>query len=206
MPSILFRYEPNRLYAGSGEFHCPTCGTMRGYRRTEVRRTAAVLGARLPWGRYGEYVECTACVSTFRPQVLAYSGGTGTEEVVAEYQRALKRILALMVMVDGVVRDREISIVRRIFEDVTGVSLRREDVIEEVEDVGREPTSVARYLSRASGYLNEYGKEQILRGAILVSRADGSFDPRESEMVRRIGAVLHVPLPTVETLIRTVSA
>lgn len=203
MPSILFGAEPSALRVGQGEFHCPECMGRRVYHRTRVRRRFHFLGALIPAGSYGEYVECQSCMATFRPEVLAYDAGERTPAAVAEYQRAMRRILALMVAADGRIREPEVATVCRIFQAVSGKSLTAEEVLAEIQDTGRNPMGAARYLARVMGYLNDYGKEQILRAAVLVSRSDGELHAREANVVRRLGGVLRLPARRVERILGT---
>lgn len=201
MPSIPFGPKPLSQVVSRGRFFCPVCLERRGFEQTEVRRALHVGPLRVRLGRIGEYVECERCLSTFRPEVLAYDAGERTPRVRAEYQRALKRILALMVMVDGVVEAPEIETVRKVYRDVSGIELAFEEVEEEVHAASRTPTSAARYLARVAGYLNPYGKAQVLKGAVLVSRSDGVLHPQEVAIVRRLAGVLHVADVTVEELL-----
>ena len=201
MPTILFGTESNPVRVGAGEFQCPECLARRAYQRTRVLRRLHVLGTSLPAGQYGEYVECQGCLATFRPEVLAYDAGAHTPAAVAEYQRAMRRILALMVAADGKVREPEIRAVQRIFEAVTGKTMSAPEVLEEVHDAGRTPTTAARFLARVVGYLNEYGKEQILRAAALVSRSDGELHTHEADVVRRLGGVLKLPERRIERIL-----
>ncbi len=113
----------------------------------------------------------------------------------------MRRILAVMVAADGRIREPEVETVRRIFRAVTGKLLTPEEVLAEVTDAGRNPMSAARFLARVMGYLNDYGKEQILRAASLVSRCDGELHAREAEMVRRLGGVLRLPGRRVERIL-----
>lgn len=201
MPSLLFGSVPERVERG--EFFCPECHTDRPYHRVVVRRALTLGRWRLLWwGRWGEYIECFECLATYRPEVLAYDAGDETAEVMAEYQQAVRRVLALMVATDGVIEDAEIQTVRTIFEAVSGGRLSRSDVLREVDEVTRTPTTVARYLSRVVGYLNDYGKEQVLRAARMVSRADGVVVASELHMMRRLGGVLHLSQKRVEALLR----
>ncbi len=202
MPSIVFGTEPNPIRRDEGEFFCPECAELRAYQRVEVRRTLVLFA--LPLLRYGpivEYVECEACRGTYRPEVLAYDAGGATGRIIPEYQRAVRRILALMVAVDGRIRDPEIATVRQIYEAVCGTRLGRGEILDEVEAVGREPITVARYLARVVGYLNDYGKEQVLRAIALVSRCDGEVHEREAGMLRQLARVMHVPAATVESIL-----
>jgi uncharacterized tellurite resistance protein B-like protein len=174
----------------------------RSYIRTQVRRTLHFFGMAFSSGTIGEYVECDDCLSTFRPEVLAYDAGELSESATGEYQRAMKRILALMVAADGVIQDPEIEVVREIFENVCGVELTEQDVMDEVALVRNEPTTAARYLARINGYLNDYGREQILRAASLVSHSDGALDEREAMLVRHLGAVMKVPAERIAEILR----
>ena len=201
MPTILFGTEPSTVRMGRGEFYCPECMARRPYHRTRVGRRLRLLGAVLPAGRYGEYVECDECFSTFRPEVLAYDAAERTPSAVAEYQRAILRILALMAAADGVIRDPEITTVQQVFQAIAGKTLSEEAVIAEVTDAGRTPMTAARFLARVVGYLNDYGKEQVLRAAALVSHSDGELHEREAEVVRRLGGVLRLSAGRVEEIL-----
>ncbi len=168
-----------------------------------VRRALTVRGRRiLPLGRVGEYIECDVCRATYRPEVLAYDAGPDTPRVMAEYQRVMKRLLALMVVSDGVIAEPEIETVRKIFEAISGQSLARSDVLDEAEAVTRTPATVARYLASVAAYLNEYGKEQVLRAAAEVSRADGAVHLRERELVLRLAALLRADPASVSRVLR----
>lgn len=190
MPSLLFGPAPRRIERG--EFSCPTCSGPQRYDRVVVGRSLTLFGARLPLrrGHYGEYVECLACLATFRPEVLAYDAGNDTRRIMAEYQRVMLRLLALMIVTDGVIREPEITTVREIVDAVSGLDPTRSEVLDETRAVLAAPITVPRYLAGVVGWLNEYGKEQVLRAAAMVSRADGVIHPKEREMVRRLGGVM----------------
>lgn len=191
MPSLLFRSALREQRLERGHFSCPECGEASPYQRTRVRRSLSVLGQPLlSMGTAGEYIECGRCLATFRPEVLAYDAGDETPRVMAEYQRAVARVLALMMAADGVILDPEIEAVQEVFEAVTGRRLTLEDVAEEVDAVGRAPTSVARYLAAVVGFLNEHGREQVLRAAALISCSDGQVHPNERRVLRRLAGVM----------------
>lgn len=200
MPSLLFETGPEPRRTGSGTFTCPRCGAERAYERVAVRKAVSVFGLHLPVGTYGEYVECEACQSTYRPEVLAYDGAGG--QVPAEYQRALRRVLALLVITDGRIHEAEIETVRNVFEAVCGEALTAEEVEAEAREVSAQPMTAARYLAQVVGHLNEHGKEQVLRGAAMVSHADGALHEREANMVRRLGGVMRLEPARIEDVLR----
>jgi uncharacterized tellurite resistance protein B-like protein len=202
MPTLLFPTGPSPRRTETGTFSCPRCGAACPYARVVVGREVRLFAIRIPVGVYGEYVECAQCQSTFRPEVLAYDAGEARESVMSEYERTLRRVLALLVITDGVVHEAEIQTVQRVYEAVTGGRLAREEVLAEASDVAAQPTTAASYLGRVVGYLNERGKEQILRGAALVSGADGYLHPQEAEMVRRLGAVMKAEPDRIEGVLR----
>lgn len=201
MPSFLFETGPDPRRVERGTFTCPHCAQTRRYARVTVRRSLNVVGLNVPLGTYGEYIECSSCLGTYRPEVLACDAGAETPRVLAEYQRALKRVLALLVVTDGHIDDAEVETVRRIFEAVCGEALSAADVIAEAKEAAREPMTAARYLAQIVGQLNDYGKEQVLRGAALVSHADGALQEREANMVRRLAAVMHLDPARIDELL-----
>lgn len=200
MPSLLFGPHPQRIERG--RFTCPECAQARSYDRVVVRRTFRLLGVRLPFGRLGEYVECGECRSTFRPEVLAYDAGADTPAVMSEYQRVMRRLLALMVVSDGTIAEPEIQMMQEVFEAVSGRSLPRSEVLEEARAAARTPATAARYLAGMVGHLNDYGKEQVLRAAALISRSDGQVHVRERELLVRLAAVLRAPPESVGMILR----
>lgn len=201
MPSLLFGVHAERIERG--QFTCPECGDARRYDRVVVRRTIRLpgLGFRR-FGSWGEYVECIDCEGTYRPEVLAYDAGDSTPVIMTEYQRVVRRLLALMVVTDGVIHEPEIMTVREIYEAVSGHELSRADVLAEADAVLEHPVTVARYLAGVVGYLNEYGKEQVLRAAAMVSRADGNVHARERELVIRLGGVMRADVDRVGRVLR----
>jgi hypothetical protein len=203
MPSLLFGPAPERVERG--QFTCPGCNDMCRYDRVIVRRALRFFGKPVSFGSYGEYIECITCLATYRPEVLAYDAGDATVRVMAEYQRVMMRLLALMTVTDGVIREPEITTVREIFEAVSGKEPSRNDVLDETRAVLQSPVSVPRYLAGVIGWLNEYGKEQVLRAAAMVSRADGIVHAKEREMVRRLGAVMRADSQRVEQVLREFS-
>jgi uncharacterized tellurite resistance protein B-like protein len=201
MPSFLFDTGPDARRVERGTFSCPRCAATRPYTRVTVRRSLTLVGLNVPLGTYGEYIECNTCLATYRPEVLACDVGTDAPRILAEYQRALKRVLALLVITDGRIDDAEVATVQRIFEAVCGETLSAADVVAEARLAAREPVTVARFLAQIVGHLNDYGKEQVLRGAALVSRADGSLAEREANMVRRLAAVMHLDPARLDDLL-----
>lgn len=203
MPTLLFPTGPAPRPAERGTFRCPSCNGSHPYTRVVVGRVVRFFAIQLPAGTYGEYVECGTCLATFRPSALAFHDRSGESDVDAEYERALRRVLALLVISDGHIDDAEISTVQRVYSAVTGSQLSRAEVVREATEVAEHPTSAARYLGGVVGYLNDRGKEQVLRGAALVIGADGHVHDNEAEVVRRLGAVMQLGDDRIEFVLRS---
>ncbi|MEX1184452.1 MAG: TerB family tellurite resistance protein [Gemmatimonadota bacterium] len=202
MPSLLFPTGASPRLAGTGTFACPECAATRPCTRVVVGRVVRLFAVHVTVGSYGEYIECDDCLSTWRPEVLAFDSHEARAVIASEYQHALRRVLALLVITDGRVRDAEITTVQRIYEAVTGTRLRREEVLAEMEEVRLHPVTVASYLARVVGRLNERGKEQVLRGAAMVSGADGEVHRTEAGMIHRLGAVLKLDDARIAAVLR----
>jgi len=201
MPSLLFGDSADPRRVASGTFACPQCRGQRAFTRVIVDRAVSLLGVRVPAGRFGEYVECGDCLATYRPEVLATDAAASGYAFMPEYHRAMRRVLALLIIADGQLHEAEVATVQRIHEAVSGTRLSRADVVQEAADVAREPTTAARYLARVLGSLNEHGREQVLRAAVMVSRSDGDVHRLELDMVRRLGAVMRLPPERIDALL-----
>src|SRR5215510_3354248 len=99
--------------AARGSFHCPRCAAPSPYRHQRVRRYFTLYFVPLiPMKRLGEYIECLRCAATFHTDVLAYDPKKARESVVAEYHRAIRRVMALTAGADGVVAPEEVERLR----------------------------------------------------------------------------------------------
>jgi uncharacterized tellurite resistance protein B-like protein len=203
MPSLLFPTGTAPRQTGHGTFRCPSCKGAHPYTRVVVGRVMRIFAIQLPAGSYGEYIECGTCLSTYRPAALAFDAGEERADMPAEYERALRRVLALLVISDGHIHEAEVTTVQRVYSAVTGSHLSRAAVIAEAREVSDNPTSAARYLSEVVGYLNDRGKEQVLRGAALVVGADGHVHAAEADVVRRLGSVMQLEDDRIEYVLRS---
>ena len=89
---------------GQGRFYCPSCWGECGYHKRGVFRFFAIADVPLiPLGMVGDYIECEACKATFGERVLEFEPVEGKDDFESEYERAVKRVLVLMMLADGVV-------------------------------------------------------------------------------------------------------
>jgi tellurite resistance protein len=183
-----------------GDFFCPDCTHTTTYRHKRVRRFFHIFWIPLiPLDLAGEYVECGACLGTYRVEVLELSqmvlaaAAAGSEPNLPKHESeadaATRRILVLMMLADGVIDESEIDMIVDILSTDDN-EVTRDEVLAEVELARNEPPDVESYCRAAMGYLNDEGKERILTSARAVAIADGHIDPSEQKLLERIGVAL----------------
>lgn len=208
----------------SGEFFCPMCNSSRTYRHRRVRRVFTLYFIPImPLDLAGEYIECGSCRGTFklavlkhdpRPQMAAYGAQAqaaynqaaqtaqqqSDDQMEAEFHIAVRRIMVLMMLADGWIDPGEMVMVKDVFHQITGRRISDATIEQEVEAASRSTMDIQHYLRSMMGYLNEHGKEMIVKAALLVAAADGDFAAEEREMVHQIGSGLRLSKARVNQL------
>ncbi|MBA3460860.1 MAG: TerB family tellurite resistance protein [Deltaproteobacteria bacterium] len=186
-----------------GQFHCPCCATTCAYRHRRVRRFFHIFFVPLiPLTLAGEYVECGQCKGTYKLDVLsiakALAAGTAPPNVT-ESQRCVRRVLAMMTLADGRVQDSEIDAITQFLAYAENRFVAREEVAAELEAAKREPVDIEQYCRQMMGFLNEQGRQDVLKAAQLVAAADGNVDLSEQKLLERIGIALGMRPAQVST-------
>ena len=167
-----------------GEFQCPQCNAPSPYKQKRVRRFFTLYFIPvIPMDLLGEYVECPACRGTYNTGVLQWNPDDAAAEFEAEFHRGLKRVMIEMLLADGVVDDNEVTMACKLYEQVAGRQTSESTFRAEIESVQADGQSVTEFLTALAPALNESGKETIMKGAILVSAADGAFQPEEQLLI-----------------------
>ncbi len=172
-----------------GTFPCPYCKTQTAYRLISVHRTVRVVGFDvLPVRKAGEYVECLGCDGTFIPEVLEPDARVWNLRPL--YLQAVLRVMALMMIADGVSDEKEIDRIIEVYQHLGGERLHRSAVISQAEHARADRRDVETYLSEIAVRLNEVGKLKVFQGAYEVAAADGSFQEEERVLLTRIARAL----------------
>lgn len=178
---------------GSGDFHCPECGTKRSYRNRVVRRFFTLFFIPvIPLDEVGRYVECDGCDGTFRPEVLSYDPSAQQRRVEAEFHAATKLVMIHMLLADGEIADAEVSVLVDVLQNLSGRPPDAQLIREQIETTAvrqRDPVAVA---AEVAPLLNIAGREIVLRAAISVAMADGRMDHREEALLARISDALEL--------------
>jgi tellurite resistance protein len=179
-----------------GTFVCPECRVLRTYVRQRVqRRLVLFFVSMLPLDELGEYVECEQCRSTFRTTTLAADPARPADPRVplaAEFRPAVLRIMMLMMMEDGRIRESEQRMILDLNRKLTGEAPSLEAMDEHLDAVRTGPGTATDYARSIAPFLNEPGKELVLKAAFAVAVADRQVHPTERTLLHEIGRALHM--------------
>lgn len=171
-----------------GDFNCPSCSSVENYWLKRVRRFFTLYFIPLiPLDKLGEYVECSSCKDTYKPDILEYDPAANAASFEAEYHIAIKKVMIHMLLADGEIDDAEIDSVLDVYERVTSAKLDKAELMEEIKSIEQSRESFSSALSSLQGSLNEEGKEMVVKAALYVALADGEFHEDEKDMLAQIG-------------------
>ena len=113
-----------------GQFYCPDCDGEKAYRHRKVRRFFTLYFIPLiPLDLLGEYIECQTCTSTYKPTVLAFDPKATEKREEAEFRQAMRRVLVLMMLADGVVEESEIQAIQGILGKLENRIVERSEMV-----------------------------------------------------------------------------
>ena len=190
---IIFGSRGVTYSAESGQFHCPGCEQRRDYQHKRVRRFFTLYFIPLiPLDLLGEYVECSGCRGTYKPAILEYDPRESERRNEAEFQQATRRVMVLMMLADGNVDEAEMASIQDLLGKVSKRTVERAEIESEIAAARKDSKSVEDYCRGMTGYLNESGKEMVVRAALMVAAADGKFEDAEKELLARIAKALEL--------------
>ena len=179
--------------ADTGSFHCPQCSGQATYRHRRVRRFFTLYFIPLiPLDKLGEYVECDSCAGTFKETVLQFDPNAENRMVEAAYHAAIKRVMVLMMLADGVIDDDEVQAIMGIYQSIAQRPVSEQEVREEIRQAQADGMGVTQYTANLVGALNTHGKEFIIKAAYGVAMADGVMAPEEQMILDEIADALQL--------------
>jgi len=178
---------------GKGRFYCPACWGEQPYHKRRVVQFIAIAGVPiLPFDIMGHYIECQTCETTYDDRVLSFEPVEGKDRFEYQYELAVKRVLVLIMLADGVIDPTEVNTICDIYERVIGRPLTPAEVQAEVDDANAQGYTVEAYVRGLLGQLNERGKDTVIRAAFMVAAADGVFQDAERALLARLGKALQM--------------
>jgi len=140
----------------------------------------------------GEYIECGGCRGTYKPAVLAYDPSKDQARDEAEFLSAMRRVMVMMMLADGVIDENEIKTIQEVFGKIAKRDIQRPEIEKEIAAAKAGGPSVEEYCKKMSGFLNDAGKEMVVRAAFLVAAADGKFEEEEKALLSRMAKALEL--------------
>ena len=168
--------------AGNGTFFCPQCEKRLPYIHYQVYQKATIFFVSVAnLKMLGEYIECQQCLGTFKTEVLNYNPEHDMQKFKTMYFEGMLKVLVMMMLADGKIDEREKQIMKDVFWEFSGheVKLKDEEIQVEIDNCIRFPMTMDDYLESLFPYLNDAGKEIIIKGAFYVSMADDVFVEEE---------------------------
>lgn len=173
-----------------GQFFCPRCRSNQPYKLQRVQRWFTLYFIPIfPMGVLGEYAECGQCATTWKPEVLSAGPQPDPEQTVQEeLRRAIRRSMAMVLLVGGRDDPEGIDAGSRAFRKQMGMSMPDAELSREVKDLREQSTDVARYLTNFGAHLSAQQKESVVTAACECALFDGPLQPEEQQAV---GAIAH---------------
>lgn len=115
----------------------------------------------------------------------------------------IKRVMVLMMIVDGCINDAERNCIRRIFRRVTKHPLSPEELDQEVSAAFNTEMDTEQYLKSCYLVLDETERDLVYRAAAMVAAADGILEREEYELLTKMAKLLAIPKDRYTSLLRT---
>ena len=205
MPIIIWGRKNVINTINTGQFLCPRCNQTRMYKHQSARRFFTLYFIPIiPLEDLGQFVECQACHTSYKPEVLAYSA-SNSKRSASELNVAIKRVLALMILVDGDAQEAEIEVMRTVFNNITNSNLSLEAIKEEIGFAKSDSRAVRHVLGNFAMGLNPAAKNLIIESAYLVAVADGDLKEEERVFLNSAGAIMQLTTSQLQAIIQRMS-
>ncbi|BBM82348.1 TerB family tellurite resistance protein [Candidatus Uabimicrobium amorphum] len=199
-----------------GNFSCPSCTKKRSYRIIEVKKYFTLYFIPIiPLNRLGSYVECLYCKGTFKKTVLRKSKAlerkaqkdsspavNTMDAEQAEYIEAIKNVMLLIMMADGVIDDGELEQIAAVYKQFTNQYLTKEHIKLSGEQMAKEQKTLKDYLKDVYPKLNLQGKIKVLQAAMEIASADGEFQLQEQQMIYNLVNILQIPVENANRIVQ----
>ena len=189
-----------------GEFFCPECNAHTQYHHDQVHEKATVFFIPIVNLRLlGEYIECQNCVNTYKMEILDYDPEQEQKEIEAIYLVGIKKVMTMMMLADGKIDENEKSMMKDIYKNITDLALSDNDIDKEIKNCKANPMGLDNCLKELFSYLNESGRETIIKVAYWVSIADGEVDKREEKLLLKIAKQFQISSAHLKGIISEVN-
>ena len=191
---IIWGSKLKTITESNGNFHCPECNDYKNYEFKKVKKYFTFLFILQFEADYlSEYVECEECHSTFKEDVLKYDPKASNLKMRGLYFSAARDIMISIAMADGKIGDNEFEKIINSFEKITQIKLGKADLLEAIRNLKIREHTLSEITKEVAPYLNDQGKEIVLRAAITISKADGAIQDEELNLLHSLSDSLLLP-------------
>jgi len=177
-----------------GEFYCPECQDYCQYEAKTVKQYFTLYFIpTFPTDDLGGYVECQSCKSTFNKSVLENDPKKRQMQIQALYVEAAKDILVFIAMSDGKVDTSEIKNISECFQNITNHQINKDEILKTVDKIEKNKFTIQQIAESVSPYLNNNGREKILRAAIMIAKSDRKIAKKELDAIHELTLYLDIP-------------
>lgn len=194
---IIFGLRVMLFTVGNGQFHCPSCGGDRAYKRRQGRRFFTLFFIPvIPLGKVGgEFVECATCRTRFTLGVLAAPTASDLAAMPARLLRtAISQVLRSGDVTNAAARERAVTLVRAAGDPAYDETVLDADLVRPFDEVRAE-------MSGYSGALAPEARERFFHDAAQIALIDGPLSVSERETLRAVGADLALTEVQINALI-----
>ena len=106
--------------------------------------------------------------------------------------RPLLRLMTYMMCADGRIEDAEVTTIKALYEELTGLPLAEERIGDEVIAVADDHAALVTLLGEACETQSEEERERLLEAAMKVAAADGEIAPDELAALSSVAQALEI--------------
>ena len=96
-------------------------------------------------------------------------------------------------LADGKIESSEIDQIMNSYEEVTQTKLEKAGLLDAIEEIRIQNYPISKIAEAIAPYLNDQGKETVLRAAIKISKADGVVQDEELNLLHSLSDDLFLP-------------
>jgi len=191
---ILWGSNSKTFAERNGNFYCPECDDYKNYEFRKVKKYFILFFIlQFETEDLGEYVECGECKSTFKEDVLKYDPKASDLEIRGLYFSAARDIMISIAMADGKIGNDEFEKIINSFEEITQIKLEKSELLDAIRNIKMREHSISQISKEIAPYLNDQGKETVLRAAITISKADNFIQDEEINLLHSLSEDLLLP-------------
>jgi tellurite resistance protein len=191
---ILWGSNPKTYTEKNGNFYCPECSDYKNYELKKVKKYFTLFFIlQFEKEDLGKYIECGQCKSTFKEGVLKHDPKASDLEIRGLYFSAARDIMISIAMADGKIGNDEFEKIVNSFREITQIKLEKAELLEAIRNIKVREHSISEISKEISPYLNNQGKETVLRAAITISKADGVIQDEEINLLHSLSEDLLLP-------------